>query len=112
MNVISFDLDLTCEFAYVPGPVTADMIKAEIAKGNAIVGGSDWPVREQEEFFLKAGIKPDMVCLKLGLKEAKRNWNVNAKRYIHIGDAETDREAAKFAGFEYMTPEEYMESLK
>ena len=112
MNVISFDLDGTCEFAYAPGPVTADMIKAEIARGNAIIGGSDWPVKDQKEFFGKVGIKLDMICLKPDLKEAKRNWNTNAERYIHVGDTATDKEAAETAGFQYMTPGEYVESLK
>ena len=112
INIISFDIDGTMEFGNPSGLVTVEMVKAEIVKGNAIISCSGHIVANQIKMFKEHGIELQMACLKGGLREAKRNWNVNVERYIHIGDDEIDKEAAEFARFEYMTPEEYVESLK
>lgn len=111
MNVISFDVDGTTIWGNPPGPITPEMIKVEIDKGNHVVGGSNHGIPQQDAEFRAHGIKLLMVCQKVGLSKAKEKW-MNAGRYIHVGDSiNDDGRAAKAAGFEYMTPEEYVESL-
>ena len=112
MNLISYDVDGTVSWGNPPGPITPEMIIDEVNFGNHVVGGSNHDIAVQDAEFRAHGIKLLMVCQKVGLSRAKEKWP-NARRYIHVGDSvNDDGKAAKAAGFEYLTPEEYVGSLK
>lgn len=98
--LISFDIDGTLEFGDPPGGITVEMVRKAKELGFLVGSCSDRFPSAQRALWEKHGIEYDFVSAKHMLDSVKAN--LEAERYLHIGDRETDREVAGRAGFDFL----------
>jgi predicted mannosyl-3-phosphoglycerate phosphatase (HAD superfamily) len=99
-TLISFDIDGTLALGDPPGPISNEMVRRAREHGCIIGTCSDRFLPGQRLIWNQLGVEPDFVSLKHMLSEVKTKFE--AVRYIHTGDTNMDRQAAKEAGFEFM----------
>ena len=105
VNCYSFDIDGTMDWG--GGPIPVFILKKLQADGHIILGGSDHPEVTQWNEFEMNGIELDEVPMKSRLGLMKEKYP-NCKHYYHIGDTNDDRQTALEAGFDYLTPNEFL----
>lgn len=98
--LISFDIDGTMEFGDPPGGITVEMVRRAKEQGFLIGSCSDRFPSAQRAMWDKHNIAADFVAAKHQLDDVKAR--LQAVRYLHIGDRETDREVATKAGFDFL----------
>ncbi len=105
--LISFDIDGTMEFGDPPGGITVEMVRKAKERGFLIGSCSDRFPSAQRALWERHDIEVDFVSAKHMLEEVKAS--LEADRYLHIGDRETDREVAERAGFDFLWDHEATE---
>ncbi len=99
--VLSFDVDGTLEVGDPPGPITMDMVRRAKEYGCIIGSCSDRSLGEQRAIWVTHNIPVHFVSLKHRLAEVKASFPADS--YYHIGDTNMDRQAAREAGFDFLT---------
>ena len=91
--LLSFDIDGTLEMGDPPGGVTADMVRHAHELGFIVGSCSDKPLSTQRRIWEEMEIEPAFVSAKhqLGMVREK----IQADEYYHMGDRDTDFQAAK-----------------
>jgi len=111
LMLFAFDVDGTTSWGSPPGPITPDLLKSLKSQRHIIVGASGhlrpWQVRE----FADRGIELDACPMKNSEELRKIKEELRADRYILIGDSPIDQEIASSAGYEYMTPLQFLHFL-
>lgn len=98
--LISFDIDGTMEFGDPPGRITVEMVRKAKEHGFLIGSCSDRFLSAQWGLWAKHDIEVDFVSYKHKLDEVKAR--LEAARYLHIGDRQTDQQIAEQAGFDFL----------
>ena len=96
--LLSFDIDGTLELGDPPGGVTVDMVRRAIDHGFIVGSCSDRPLSSQRRIWASLEIEPDFVVSKHQLAKVKEQFD-DADAYYHMGDRNTDYEAAEDNGF-------------
>jgi len=99
-TLISFDIDGTLELGDPPGPISIAMVIRAQEAGCIVGTCSDRFLPGQALIWGQIGIQANFMSLKHRLVEVKSKFQ--ADRYIHTGDTNMDRAAAKESGFEFM----------
>jgi len=109
--LLAFDVDGTMSWGSPPGPITPELLKALKAERHLIVGASGHAPEFQVKEFADRGIALDACPTKSleGLRKVKEEFK--ADRYILVGDSPTDRETALDAGYEHMTPVQFLAQI-
>lgn len=98
--LISFDIDGTMEFGDPPGGITVEMVRRAQEHGFLIGSCSDRFISAQQALWEAHNIKVDFVAAKHMLADVKAR--LEADRYLHIGDRDTDQQVAAQAGFDFL----------
>jgi len=108
----AWDIDGVLNWGSPPGPVAPEILKNLKTQGHFIVGASGHVIEMQIKEFKERGIELDACPTKNpeALREVRESFK--ALRYILIGDAPIDKEVASKAGYEYMTPIQFLSWLE
>ena len=105
--VLSFDIDGTLELGDPPGGVTIEMVRRAHEMGFLIGSCSDRPLSSQRKLWASLDIEPLFVKSKHQLAQVRDE--VEADAYYHLGDRNTDFEAADKSGFGFWWVHEAVE---
>jgi hypothetical protein len=95
--LLSFDIDGTLELGDPPGGVTIEMVRRAHELGYIIGSCSDRPLSSQRKMWAQIEIEPSFVASKHQLDKVRAEHVADA--YYHMGDRNTDLEAAENNGF-------------
>jgi hypothetical protein len=99
--LISFDIDGTLEVGDPPGPITMSMVRRAQEYGCIIGSCSDRPLTTQRAIWDTHNIPVSFVAAKHLLAEVKAAFPADS--YYHVGDTNMDQQAAREAGFNFLT---------
>ncbi len=91
--LLSFDIDGTLELGDPPGGVTVEMVRRAHEQGFIIGSCSDRPLSSQRAMWERIDMVPAFVASKHQLGDVK--MKVSADAYYHMGDRDTDFQAAE-----------------
>jgi len=110
--LLAFDVDGVLIWGNPPGMISSDVLKGLKAQGHLIIGASGHIIEMQIKEFEEQGIKLD-ACPGKNVETLKKVKNeLKAQRYILIGDTSLDETVAKLAGYEYMSPIQFLSWLE
>ena len=95
--LLSFDIDGTLELGDPPGGITIEMVRRACDLGFLVGSCSDRALSSQRAMWARLNIEPLFVASKHQLGEVRAQ--IEADAYYHIGDRDTDRQAAADNGF-------------
>lgn len=113
--LIAVDVDGTLEVGDPPGPVKIQTL-ANICRSSppGVVIVSDSYLKVWRRTDLTGHLIPACAVPsgKIARLKALRSEYPAEGRYVMVGDSDEDAEAAREAGYEYMTPQQFAEALE